>query len=367
MTVRQELYSVISRCLLLAALLGVIVLVSETFGSTSLQREVTTMLIYVTIVVGIFMFSGLSGVLSFGHIGFVAVGAYVAAWVTIPPVLKGTLLDGIPSFVQNMEVGLVPGALLAGATAAVVAGVLGFPIMRLVGLAASLATFALLVIINEVAKAWDAGTNGTESVFGLPSNTTSSVALAFACVTIVAAALFERSTIGLRLRASREDPLAAKAAGIRVTPERLIAFVVSAFFVGMGGFLFAQFLGSFNPDAFYTRITLLTLSMLVVGGLTSLTGAVIGTVLLSAVASVLLRVQEDGIGLGPVSVHTPPGLVELGIAMALLLILIFRPLGLVSGAPGRALGPRMQARAVRAWIMRAARRPLPAEGPQGDE
>jgi branched-chain amino acid transport system permease protein len=216
--------------------------------------------------------------------------------------------------------------------AAVAAAVVGFPIMRLAGLAASLATFALLVIINVIARNWDEGTRGTESLFGLPGYTTLSVALVFALVTIAAAHLLERSPLGLRLRASRDDVLAAKAAGISVTTERFLAFAVSAFFVGIGGFLFAQFLGSFNPDAFFTRLTLLTLAMLIVGGLTSLVGAVMGCVLISALAAGLLRLQ-NGIELGPVELRTPAGLVDLGLAASMLLVLIFRPAGLFGSQP----------------------------------
>src|SRR5690606_12126132 len=113
--------------------------------------------------------------------------------------------------------------------------VFGLPLTRLAGIAASIGTFALLVIFYATFSNWTPITGGQGSLYGLPTFTNLPVAAAVASLTIVAAALYQASPSGFRLRGSREDPVAAKAAGIDIRRERLITFVVSAFFVGVAG------------------------------------------------------------------------------------------------------------------------------------
>jgi branched-chain amino acid transport system permease protein len=136
--------------------------------------------------------------------------------------------------------------------------------------------------------------------------------------------------MGLRLRAAREDEYAARSVGIRVFPERYVAFVLSAFLVGAAGFLYAQFLTSFTADEFFVQLTFLTIAMLVVGGINSLSGAVIGTVVVSVIAELLRRV-EQGVDLGVVSIPDRPGIESVGLALLMLVILIFRPQGITGG------------------------------------
>ena len=181
--------------------------------------------------------------------------------------------------------------------AAAFALVLSLPLARLSGLTAGLATFAVLSIVNIVARNWEQVTHGTAGVSGIPTTTTIWGALGWAMAAMAAAWLFQRSRVGLRLRASRENESAARSIGVAVARERAIAFVVSAFFVGVAGALFGMFIGSFNPDAFFLNITFLMIAMLVIGGTTSLAGAVVGTLAISAVSEFLRRV-EGGVDLG---------------------------------------------------------------------
>jgi branched-chain amino acid transport system permease protein len=276
----------------------------------------------------------MSGILSFGHPAFALVGAYAAAWLTIAPAQKAFLFPALPTWILHSQFGVVSGALIAGGLASLVALVASTPIMQLIGIAASLATFAFLVIMNVIASNWTAATRGTLSVFGIPQNTTMQIGLAFAAGSIVVAWAFANSAVGLRLKASREDEVAARAAGIAVVSERRMAFVLSAFLTGIGGFLFAQFLGSFNPDVFYTQMAFLTITMLVVGGIHSLSGAVLGTVVISALSAGLRRV-EGGVSLGGLHIPGRVGLVEVGLALALLGFLVFRPEGLLQEGDGR--------------------------------
>ena len=115
---------------------------------------------------------------------------------------------------------------MGGLVAAVVAAVLAVPLMRLNGLAAGLATFAVLVIVRTVANSWDQVTNGAAGLSGLPVTTDKNQALVWALIAIVAALVFQNTGLGLRLRGSREDYLAARSLGVGVHTERRVAWVV---------------------------------------------------------------------------------------------------------------------------------------------
>ncbi|MDQ3822800.1 MAG: branched-chain amino acid ABC transporter permease, partial [Actinomycetota bacterium] len=139
---------------------------------------------------------------------------------------------------------------------------------------------------------------------------------------------YQRSPFGRKLRATREDPAAARAVGISIYRQRLVAFVLSGFLAGLAGGLYVHFL-PINVDAVSLELTFLTLAMLVIGGLTSLWGAVVGALVVSALDSFLIE-AEQGVRLG-VSLDLPQGtrLIFLGAIMAL--VLIVRPSGLTGG------------------------------------
>ena len=161
------------------------------------------------------------------------------------------------------------------------------------------------------------------------------VGLLFAALTILAAAAFQASPVGLRLRASRDEEIAARAVGVGVFGQRWVAFVVSAFFTGIGGALYVQSVGAITADALYFQYTFLIIAMLVVGGIGSLAGAVGGALLVSAVAEVLGRLEE-GEAVGPLTFSLRPGLRDVVLAAVLILVLLLRPAGLIGG---REIGP----------------------------
>lgn len=309
--------------LLAAVIVGVTLLAS--LGS-NLEATTITMLIDLVLVVALYVFVGNSGVFSFGHIGFMAIGAYTAAVLRIPADTKAALFPALP----GIEMAALPATLAAGLAAAVVALAIGFPLMRLTGLVAALGTFALLNIVHVVATNLDSVTGGSTGMAGVPTTTTTATALAWALVVLAIAWAFQQTRRCLRLRATREDEVAAQAAGIRVRGERMVAFVLSAFLSGLGGALFAQYFGTFNPDAFFLTATFTTVAMLVVGGRLSLSGAVLGVVFLTWVREGLRQI-ERGVTLGPVEISTAAGLQEVGVALAMLLVLLTRPQGLTNG------------------------------------
>ena len=292
--------------LVLSAGVLVIVAVGDRFGGEQLQTTLIEMLIRMIVVVAMQLFIGNSGVLSFGHIGFMCVGAYAAAWATCEPNWKQLMLTGLPNFLQTAQWPFPVDVVAAGILAALVALLFGAVVIRLSGIAASIATFAFLAIINSVYSNWETVTAGTSSIIGIPTLNGPWPIFVFVLLTMLGAFLFQNSRFGLMLRASRDDDVAATACAVEVVRVRLVAFVVSAFFVGIGGGLYAHFLGVLTVDVFYLNLTFITLSMLVVGGLGSLSGAVVGVVAVTFVVEVL-RTFETGLTLGSAHVRLPEG------------------------------------------------------------
>jgi branched-chain amino acid transport system permease protein len=321
--------SLTTPALLILLLCGFVLLILA-FGDRSLGRMAAETLIRVTLVVGFWIFAGNSGVISFGHAAFACVGAYVSAWVTLKPAMKSLLLPGLPDWVAQAHWPVLPAALLAGFVAAGIALVAGAAILRLSGIAASIASFAFLAMVNTIWANWTPVTGGTSSVVGLERYVTPWVALGWAVVAIAVAAIYGASASGLALRASREDEVAASASGIDRYRHRLAAFTISAFFCGIGGALMGHFIGVINPDGFYLSLTFLMLAMLVVGGIASLSGAVVGVLVVSIAVEALVRL-EKGITLGATTFALPAGSQEILIGLAMILVLIFRPAGLLAG------------------------------------
>jgi len=299
--------------------------------SPAMARVVTDTLIKLVMVAGLYIFIGNSGVLSFGHGAFMIVGAYVSAWLTIPPMMKGVILPALPEFLKAAHLHPALGAIVAVSVCALLALLVGIPLMRLSGIAASIATFALFVVVNVIFNNWSSWTKGTASLVGLPVYTGPYIALCAALGSMAVAYIFQRSRIGLMLRATREDAVAARAAGMRVERLRLYALVLSAAVVALGGTLWGHNNGALSTaNNVYLNLSFLVIAMLVVGGMRSLSGAVIGTVTLAVIAEVLRRL-ETGIDIGGLSLSVPGSTREVALGLCMLLILILRSEGLTMG------------------------------------
>ena len=329
-THKQKRLSAWSTPILLIAILVVFTLLVTFLGDKSLARMAAQTLIRVTFVVGLWIFVGNSGVVSFGHAGYMAIGAYCSAWLTLRPQMKGMFLPELWPYLATAEWHVLPAAVASGLLAAFVALISGAAILRLSGIAASIATFAFLAIIYTVYSSWEGVTGATSSVVGLTRYADQWVTLGWAAVTVLAAAWYANSASGLALRASREDEVAADASGINMYRHRLISLVVSAFFAGVAGALFGHSLGVLNPNSFYLGVTFITLAMLVVGGIGSLTGAVTGVLVLSIIIEALVR-MERGMEIGEATYALPTGAQEIIIGIIMILVLILRPAGLTGG------------------------------------
>ena len=319
------------------ALLVVAVGIGSTLVSPTNEIYFLNALISVAIVVAIYVFVGYSGVLSFGHISFVAVGAFAAGVMTIPLESKRGVLPELYPLLGEHTVANIPSLLLAAAAGGVFALLAGLPLMRLSGLAAGIATFAVLEITHNILREWTKIGPGATTLSLVPETTGALQATVGALIVIAVAFAYQRSRLGRLLRASREDAAAARGVGVSVHRQRLWAFTLSGALAGFAGGLLVHMLGSITTEQVYLELTFLTLAMLVVGGLTSLFGAVLGALVVSGLDSFLSE-AEQGVDVG-LSLNLPQGsrLIFLGGIMAL--VLIVRPSGLTGGReislPGR--------------------------------
>ncbi|HEY6017668.1 MAG TPA: branched-chain amino acid ABC transporter permease [Gaiellaceae bacterium] len=314
----------------LGAPIALVVAAAAVAGGLTLtqQLEFENALVMVAVVVALYVFVGNSGVISFGHVSFVAVGAYLSGLISIDAQSKAFTLPGLLPVLRNSHVGVVPSIALGALAGGVYALVVGLALMRLSGLPAGIATFAVLGITYNVLYYWEKVSPGAQAMASVPEIGRWTVAVGVIIV-VVSAYAYQRSRFGRRLRATREDPPAARSVGIDVYRERLIAFTLSGALAGLAGALFVHQLGSITPGQVYLDLTFVTLAMLVFGGVSSLWGAVVGALAISALNS-FLGDAENTVHVG-FRLTLPQGtrLVTIGAVMALVVIL--RPGGLTGG------------------------------------
>lgn len=286
----------------------------------SSQRLVTLFLINLIAVIGFGVYSGNSGIMSFGHVGFMAVGAYVSGLLTMNPIVQKTALPNLPDWLAGWGMSFVPALLVAVVVGALVAIAIGIPLARLAGSAASICTLGFLVIVHVVLVASGDITRGSQTFFGVPRVINIWMALPFAVLAIMVARIYRDSNAGLKLRASREDEIASLAVGVNVRWHRFISWVLGAMLASCAGALFGHFLGAFSPKDFYFNLTFTMLAMLILGGVATVSGAVLGTATIMFIVE-LLRKFEGGLALGPIELPTIFGLTDVGVGLAILLVM----------------------------------------------
>lgn len=325
---RRRLAEATRTFLVLAAFFLIIAIIIETVLGRSDSRIATEFMLVTSMVIAIQVYVGNSGLVSFGHVAFFAIAAYVAALAAMPPESLESIAPDVPSWLAGMEAGL-PLAVGLGILAVLVfAAFTGVPFARMKASVVSAATLALLVLVHSVINLWSGVTNGPRGLINVPDLVTTWIVLG-TCLVITAAALtYRASPWGLKLQAVRDDEVAAAALGIPIARMRFAGWMVSAALMAFGGSVWALNAMAFAPSQFYFANTFAMLSMLVIGGLGSVTGAVLGAAIVT-VLSEFLRNLESGVSLGGIQIPELPGIVQMATAILILVILIWRPGGIL--------------------------------------
>lgn len=315
--------------------LTVIAVVANAMAAPADLRIVVNFLISLVLVLAIQSFSGNTGIISFGHLAFMGVGAYTAAILTIDPVLKEDDFGGLPAFMADHSIGFLPAVALGGLVGMVVAAIVGVVLTRMREGAMAMATIGVLVIFFVVFDNWEGVTQGNTGIAGVPQSTTVFAALVFAILAIAVARAFAESRAGLQLRASRTDPVASEALGSNVVRLRWVAWTLSGAIMGVGGALWAQYNIAVGPQQFFFEQTFPLLAMLVVGGLTSVSGGVVGVFVVTVVFEAVRRLEDD---------IAIAGLTQIVVAVLILVVLNRRPDGLVGTTEVDRLWARFRSR-----------------------
>jgi branched-chain amino acid transport system permease protein len=320
------------------SLKGIIVLVvpvlvltvaAHFFFSDSTQSILTNLFINLIAVLGLYMFIGTSGVPSFGHVAFMGIAAHLQALLTLDPAIKAMLLPNLPPWLAETELSLYPAMLITVVFVGVFALLIGIPFSRMGDAATGIVTLCFLAVIHNVLNGWETFTAGVKVLYGIPEYCGLWTAFGLSMLTIFVARFFRDSAAGLELRASREDKEAAQCIGVNVSNLRLQAWVLSAMVMAVAGVLLVHFLTIVNPLQFYLGLTFSLIAMLIVGGLSTVSGVVLGTFFMTVVIEILRRIGE-GVVIGPI--HLPPfyGLTLIGTGAAIIVVMFWRPDGLIA-------------------------------------
>ena len=281
--------------------------------------------IYIILAVSLNITNGFTGLFSLGHPGFMAIGGYVTAILTFPVSRKSMFLE-LPQWLANLEMPFFPASIIGGVCAAMMALVVGLPVLRLRGHYLAVATLGFLIIVQVLITNWDSVTRGPLGLNGLPAITNLWYVYPWVVVTVYVAWKIKFSSYGRSMLSIREDDMAAQCLGVNLFRTRVAALVIGAFFAGIAGGLWAHLVTAITPTSFSLILAFYIVVMVVVGGAGSITGAFIAAIIFSVLTEIFRPLEEnlDVYGVG-----------EIFTAAILILILIYRPQGLFgSREPG---------------------------------
>ncbi len=281
--------------------------------------------VYSLIAVSMNLLNGFTGLFSLGHAGFMLLGAYTYAIFCTPSSVKETVFykyggssvnfsfqEMFESFIGNKEISMVlavvTAMLLAGLIAAVVAFLIGLPVLRLKSDYLAIATLGFAEIVRALfqweAPFWGRITNGANMIKGFPKfsdfnikssngqvvfymSTLFPFIVAAICIGIIV--LIIKSTYGRAFKAIRDDEIASENMGINLAKHKMLSFCVSAFFAGIGGVLYAMYSATVQAKPFTSALTYEILLIVVIGGIGSVSGSCISSFLFVACSEWWLR------------------------------------------------------------------------------
>ena len=282
--------------LLLALLFVALYFIEKWAGSTSMLMTVLKKgAVYALIAVSMNLLNGFTGLFSLGQAGFMLVGAYTYAVLTIPVAKRIAVYQYYDGGLIQFALPAILGILAAGAIAAIFAALIGYPVLRLKSDYLAIATLGFAEIIRAIIQ-WDVLgpiTNGSNLLKTYPTFTTVLQPFLAAVICIGLIVLLINSTYGRAFKAIRDDEVAAEAMGINLFHHKQMAFVISSFFAGIGGALLAMYQSSLQANAFKSSMTYEILLIVVIGGMGSITGSVLASFLFIACSEWWLRFLDS--------------------------------------------------------------------------
>lgn len=293
-------------------------------------RILNNIFIFIILAVSYNLINGITGQLSLEPNGFVAIGAYVTALSLLSEDMKWELfqLEDPSPWVLALDLNLIPALLLSGAIASFVAFILAVPVFRVRGDYLAIVTLGFGFIIKVLAINSPELTNGSIGLNEIPSVINIYWTGGIATITVILILNIVYSKYGRAMKAVRDDEDAASAIGINTFKIKTLAFITSAFFEGIGGGLLAILLTTISPDLFTFFLTFQLLIIIVLGGLGSMSGAIIGTVLVIG-GSEWLRFLDSSMNIFGYQTDAHPGLRMVVFSLVLIIVMLFAREGIM--------------------------------------
>ncbi|MGC8719703.1 MAG: branched-chain amino acid ABC transporter permease [Thermodesulforhabdaceae bacterium] len=302
----------------------------DKYGTDYQVRILNNIAVFITLAVSYNLINGICGVLNLGPNAFITIGAYTSALLTMSPAEKklSFIIEPLiwPLSVIQLPFGL--SLIIAGLVATVFAFIISYPVFRVRGDYLAIVTLGFGEVVRVLCNALQNVTNGPLGLKGLKPYTNLWWSWTIAIITIIVVQRLINSSWGRAMKAIREDETAAKAMGVDPFRHLLLAFLISAFFSGVAGGLLAHLVTTISPTLFTFFLTFNLLMIIVVGGLGSTTGAVIGATLF-AWGSEALRVVESPMNLGFITIPGIPGMRMVIFSIILMVVIVFARRGIM--------------------------------------
>ena len=299
--------------ILFAALIAVLIYIDATSLSVDMIVKVLQKgCVYAIVVVSMNLLNGFTGLFSLGQAGFMLIGAYMYSVFSVDNASREMVYSFSGKPVINFQLPIIVAIILAGLAAALFSFLIGLPVLKLKSDYLAIATLGFAEILRTIIQ-WDKFGRVTNGSFPISQLNTFKARLAdtpfakmsfvipffiaaFVCIGIIA--LLIHSTYGRAFKAIRDDEVAAEAMGINLAKHKMISFVTSSFFAGIGGALYAVFVGSTNAAPFTSALTYEILLIVVIGGIGSITGSILASFLYIASQEWWLRGLDSGTFMG---------------------------------------------------------------------
>ncbi|HET9554297.1 MAG TPA: branched-chain amino acid ABC transporter permease [Anaeromyxobacteraceae bacterium] len=307
-----------------------LLVVADTWFDAFTARVFNLCAIYVVLALSLNLVNGFTGLFSLGHAGFMAVGAYTCALLTMTPEQKEVnfFLEPIAPWLAGITIPFVPALVVAGLVAALLGFLVGAPVLRLKDDYLAIATLGFSEIIRVVLTNVQSITNGALGLKGLPDFATTWVVWGCAVLAAVFMVFLTRSSYGRAMKAVRDDEIAAGAMGVDVFRVKVVSFTVSSFMAGVGGALLGHLLTTIDPKMFTFMLTFNILLVVVLGGIGSISGSIISAVVVTILMEAL-RFLDGPLDFLVFQTDGRPGLRMVVFSILLMAVVLFRQRGLM--------------------------------------
>jgi branched-chain amino acid transport system permease protein len=336
---------------IVVAILAMLVL--NLFLDSYQVRILNLCFIYIILGLSMNLINGFTGLFSLGHAGFMAIGAYTVAILTMTPEMKEMnfyMKPMLPALI-NLNAPFLIALLSGGLLAALFGFLIGAPVLKLTDDYLAIATLGFSEIIRVVIVNLQSITNGALGLKGIPQKTNDFIAGRFdikpsinllwagiaAIITIALIRLLMKSSYGKAFKAIREDEIAARSMGINLFKHKVMSFTIGSFLAGIGGGLLAVSLGTIDPTLFKFALTWNIILIVVLGGMGNISGTIISAMVVT-IAMEALRFLDESINFGFIQTPALPGLRMVVFSIILMAVVIFKKDNIIKSTLEKARG-----------------------------